>query len=158
MKPDTLWSYLVSNKKWYKRFGRNGKKINRGWVEDTRLEAKAKNTKKNPRPRPRTAFPRTEPFEAKDRNARGQGQGHSRKYSPKKRRFSNFFSRDLQFIGAPRIFDRGKPKLQITWNDVIKIFPKRMFLRDKDIVGWKIWNRCCLFARNQDFAKGEGLS
>ena len=31
--------------------------------------------KKNPRPRPRTAFPRTDPFEAKDRNARGQGQG-----------------------------------------------------------------------------------
>ena len=26
-------------------------------------------------PRPRTAFPRTDPLEAKDRNARGQGQG-----------------------------------------------------------------------------------
>ena len=45
----------------------------RGGVEDTRLEAK--DTKKNPRPRPRTAFPRTNPLEAKDRNARGQGQG-----------------------------------------------------------------------------------
>ena len=40
--------------------------------EDTRLEAKAKDTKKNPRPR--TAFPRTDPLEAKDKNARGQGQ------------------------------------------------------------------------------------
>ena len=48
-------------------------KISRGGVEDTRLEAKAKDTKKNPRPRPRTAFPRTDTFEAKDRNARGQG-------------------------------------------------------------------------------------
>ena len=47
----------------------------RGGVEDTRLEAKAKDTKKNPRPRPRTAFPRTEPLEAKVRNARGQGRG-----------------------------------------------------------------------------------
>ena len=49
----------------------------RGGVEDTRLEAKpkAKDTQKNPRPRPRTAFPRTDPLEAKDRNARGQGQG-----------------------------------------------------------------------------------
>ena len=43
--------------------------ICRGGVEDTRLEAK--NTKKNPRPR--TAFPRTDTLEAKDRNARGQG-------------------------------------------------------------------------------------
>ena len=30
--------------------------------------------KKNPRPRPRRAFPRTDTLEAKDRNARGQGQ------------------------------------------------------------------------------------
>ena len=42
-----------------------------GGVEDTRLEAK--DTKKNPRPM--TALPRTDPLEAKDRNARGQGQG-----------------------------------------------------------------------------------
>ena len=39
----------------------------RGGVEDTRLEAK--DAKKNPRPR--TAFPRTDTLEAKDRNARG---------------------------------------------------------------------------------------
>ena len=45
----------------------------RGGVKNTRLEAK--DTKKNPRPRPRTAFPRTDTLEAKDRNARGQGQG-----------------------------------------------------------------------------------
>ena len=44
----------------------------RGGVEDTRLEAKAKDTK-NLRPRPRTAFLRTDPLEAKNRNARGQG-------------------------------------------------------------------------------------
>ena len=49
--------------------------ISRGGVEDTSLEAKAKDTKKNPRPRPRTAFSRTDPLEAQDRNARGQGQG-----------------------------------------------------------------------------------
>ena len=47
----------------------------RGGGKDTRLEAKAKYTKKNPKQRPRTAFPRTDPLEAKDRNARGQGQG-----------------------------------------------------------------------------------
>ena len=47
--------------------------MSRGGVEDTRLEAKAKDTKKNPRPR--TAFPKADTLEAKDRNARGQGQG-----------------------------------------------------------------------------------
>ena len=43
-------------------------------------------TKKDPRPRPRTALQRTDPLEAKDRNARGQG--HKRKCSPKKKRSS----------------------------------------------------------------------
>ena len=112
-----------------------------------------------PRPRPRTAFSRTEPLEAKDRNARGQGQGprtQAQAYSEKKS-LKKFFSGDLQFIGVPRIFDWGRLKPQITSNDVIKIFPKRKFLFDKDIVGWKIWNRY-LLARNQDFAKGEGLN
>ena len=49
--------------------------LTRGGVLDTRLKAKAKSkdTKKNPRTR--TALPRTDPLEAKDRNARGQGQG-----------------------------------------------------------------------------------
>ena len=45
----------------------------------------------------RTAFPRTDTLEAKDRNARGQGQGHKRKCSPKKKkRFQKNFSGDLQ--------------------------------------------------------------
>ena len=35
-----------------------------GGVEDTRVEAK--NTKKNPRPRPRTALPKKDPLEGKD--------------------------------------------------------------------------------------------
>ena len=87
-------------------------------------------TQKNPRPRPRTAFPRTEPFEAKDRNARGQGQGlrTHRKCSQKKKNLQKYFSGDLQFIGVPRILDWGRPKPQITCNDVIKIFLKRKFL------------------------------
>ena len=83
----------------------------RGGVEDTMLEAKAKNTKKNSRPRPRTAFPRTDTLEAKDRNARGQGQGprtqkifeakakdqgHKRKCSPKKKGLHKNFLGDLQ--------------------------------------------------------------
>ena len=62
-------------------------------------------TQKNPRPRPRTSLPRADPLEAKDRNARGQGQGHWRNCFAKKRfskNFSgekglkNFFFDDLQ--------------------------------------------------------------
>ena len=44
-------------------------------------------TQKNPRPR--TAFPRTDPLEAKDRNARGQGQGprtQAQVFSPPKKK------------------------------------------------------------------------
>ena len=54
-------------------------------------------SQKNPRPRPRTAFPRTDTLEAKDRNARGQG--HKRKYSPKKKKkrsSQKFFKRSPQ--------------------------------------------------------------
>ena len=43
--------------------------FNRGGVEDTRLEGQGQEHKKNPRPRPRTAFPSTDPVETKDRNA-----------------------------------------------------------------------------------------
>ena len=110
--------------------------ITRGGVEDTRLEAKAKDTKKNPRPR--TAYPRTDTLEAKDRNARGQGpRTQAQVFSNKKKVFKKF-SGDLLFTGVPRIFDFGRPKPQIACNDVIKNFQKTKFLSDKDIVGWKI--------------------
>ena len=73
----------------------------RGGYEDTRLEANAKDPKKNPRPRP--ALARTDPHEAKDRNARGQG--HKRKCSPKtKKRSSKNFSGDLQKKRFSKIF------------------------------------------------------
>ena len=57
-------------------------------------------TQKNPRPRPRTVFPRTDTLEAKDRNARGQGprtqaQVLSKKKKKKKGLHKNF-SGDLQ--------------------------------------------------------------
>ena len=65
--------------------------FNRGGVEDTRLEAKAK-APKIPRPRPRTAFPRTDTLEAKDRNARGQGpRTQAQVLSEKKKVFTKIF-------------------------------------------------------------------
>ena len=50
--------------------------------------------KKNPRPRPRTVFPRTDTLEPKDRNARGQGpRSQAQVLSKKKKVFKKFFRR-----------------------------------------------------------------
>ena len=90
--------------------------VNRGGVEDTRLEAKskAKNTKKikgqgqgQPFRGQNLSRPRRGMLEAK------ANQGHSRKRSPKKRSLK-FFSGDLLFISEPKIFEWGRPKPQIT--------------------------------------------
>ena len=60
---------------------------------ESRTQGSRPRTQKNPRPRPRTAFPRTDPLEAEERSARGQGQdqGHKRKCSPEKKIFKKFF-------------------------------------------------------------------
>ena len=87
----------------------------RGGVEDTRLEAKAKDTKKirgqgqgqgQPFRGQTLSRPRTDMLEAE---AKGKEQGHSRKCSPKKG-LKKSVSGDIQFIGVPRIFDWGRPK------------------------------------------------
>ena len=69
----------------------------RGGVEDTRLEAK--DTKN---PRPRTSLPRTDSLEAKDRNARGEGQGSRAQAQvlppPKKRSLAKFFRRSPEKV------------------------------------------------------------
>ena len=89
--------------------------IIRGGVEDTRLEAKAKDTKKirgqgqgKPFRGQNLSRPRTGMLEAKAKD-----QGHRHKCSPKKS-LQKFFSGDLQFIGVPRILDWVRPKPQIT--------------------------------------------
>ena len=104
------------------------------WSRGHKARGQGQGHKKNPRSRPRTAFTRTDPLEAKDRNARGQGQG------PKTQAqafFKKNFFRRSPIHWRTQDFDWGRPKPKITCNDVIKIFPKRKFLWDKDIVGWK---------------------
>ena len=62
-------------------------------------KARGQGHKKNPRPRPRTAFPRTDTLEANDRNARGQGQGprtQAQVLSKTKKGLHKNFSGDLQ--------------------------------------------------------------
>ena len=107
----------------------------RGGVEDARLEAKTKDTKKirgqgQPFRGQTLSMPRTGMLEAKD-------QGHSRKCSPKKKKkkgLQKSFSVNLKFIGVGRIFDWGGPNhMQLRHQK----FSKESFLWDKDIVGWK---------------------
>ena len=73
--------------------------LHQKWSRGHKARGQGQGHKKNPRPR--TAFPRTEPLEAKAKD-----QGHRRKRSPKKS-LQIFFSGDLQFLGVPRIFDWG---------------------------------------------------
>ena len=96
--------------------------------------ARGQGHKKNPRPRPRT-----DPLEAKDRNARGQGQGPRTQPQvfSKKKGLEKSFSGNLQFIGVVRIFDWGGLNHKSHAMTSLKI---------------------CLLALNQDFAKGEGLN
>ena len=112
------------------------------------VESKTKGSR--PIPKPRTQ----KKSEAKgslseDRPSRGQGQECSRPRTKdtaasllQKKGLQKSYLGDLRFIGVPKIFDWGRPKSQITGSDVIKIFPNRKFLWDKDIVGRKVWNRC----------------
>ena len=77
-------------------------KISRGGVEDTRIEVNTKETKKNPRPR--TALPRTDPLEAKDRNARGQGPTTQGQVFSEKKGLQKFFSGDLKKKSLQKFF------------------------------------------------------
>ena len=49
-------------------------RLNQRWSRGHKARGQGQGHKKNTRPRPRTAFLRTDTLEAKDRNARGQGQ------------------------------------------------------------------------------------
>ena len=106
----------------------------RGGVEDIRLEAKAKDTKKirgqgqgQPFRGQTFSRPRTGMLEAKAKD-----QGHS-----KKKGLQKSFSGNLQFIGVARIFD---------WRG----------LNHKSHAMTS--SKTCLLALNQDFAKGKGLN
>ena len=67
------------------------------WSRGHKARGQGQGHKKNPRPR--TAFPRTDTLEAKDRNARGQSQGprtQAQVLSKKKRSSQKFFRRSPQ--------------------------------------------------------------
>ena len=65
------------------------------WSRGHKARGQGQGHKKNPRPR--TAFPRTDTLEAKDRNARGQGpRTQAQVLSKKKRGLHKNFLGDLQ--------------------------------------------------------------
>ena len=140
---------------------------------ESRTQGSRPRTQKNLRPR--TALPRTNPLEAKDRNARGQGERHNAEviFKKKKQRFllQNFVnfpenlgvlrkkvfeaqwrSSRLNKIGhdhrVARIFDWGGGKPKIACYDVIRNFEKGSFCGGKDIVKWKIRSRGLVLARS----------
>ena len=79
-----------------------------------RGQGRGQGHKKNPRPR--TAFPRTDTLEAKDRNARGQGQEPRTQAQvlSKKKRSSKNFSGDLHCPNATNIRRWAVPRYQST--------------------------------------------
>ena len=89
----------------------------RDGVEDTRLEAE--DTKKNPRPRPRTVLPKTDPLEAKDWNARGKGQGHQ--------------NVSLTTSLTPRTLSRTPPLLKVTNCTITNLIKRHSFIQSKII-------------------------
>ena len=72
------WSIVISHNPFFlireHLFTKFSRLNSKSEVKDSRLDAKPNaKTQKNPRPRPTTDFPRTDPFEAKDRNVRNRG-------------------------------------------------------------------------------------
>ena len=95
-----------------------------GWSRGHKARGQGQGHKKNPRPRPRTAFPMTDPLEAKDSNARGQGPTTQKQvFSKKKKTSSKEFFRQSPIYRRSQNFWLGRPKPQITCNDVIKNLP-----------------------------------
>ena len=109
--------------------------VNQRWSRGHKARGQGQEHKQNPRPR--TAFPRTDPLEAKDRNAQGQGPRTQPQVFSKTKSLQKSFSGNLQFIGVARIFDWGG-----------------LNHKSHAMTSSKI----CLLTLNQDFAKREGLN
>ena len=78
------------------------------WRDYSEVESRTQGSRPRPRtqknPRPRTAFPRTDTLEAKDRNARGQGPRTQAQALSKKRSSQKFFKRSQKKKGLHKNF------------------------------------------------------
>ena len=127
----------------------------RGGVEDTRLDAKAKDTKKI------QGQGQGQPFRVQGQEClrpRTKDTAASVLKKKKKRSSKKSFSDSLQFIGVARIFDWEGPNHKSHAMTSSKIFKRGIFCGTKiSSDGTSDRNRC-LLALNQDFAKREGLN
>ena len=87
-----------------------------------KFEAKAKDTQKNSRPRPRTALSRTDPLEAKDRNACRLGPETQAQVFSKKRVIKIFFRRSPKKSLQKNIFGvfQNKTSTKIIFHAIYK--------------------------------------
>ena len=110
------------------------------WSWGHKTRGQGPRTQKNPRPRPRTAFPRTEPLEAKDRIAQGQGPRTPAQaiFQKKKKVFKNIFQAISNSLAYPKFLNVGGLNHKLHEMTSSKIFWNRKFLWHKDIVKWKI--------------------
>ena len=82
---------------------------------ESRTQGSRPRTQKNPRPRPwpRTAFPRTDTLDAKDRNARGQEPRTQAQVLSKKKGLHKNFSGDLQKKRSSQKFFKRSPRKHV---------------------------------------------
>ena len=119
--------------------------MTRGWVEDTRLEAKAKDTKKSKA--------EAKDSLSEDRHSRGQGQGHKRKCSTKKtkkKRLYKNFSGDLKKRKKEKVFTKIFQAISTK-----KRFPKNFSSAPQNFNNSK--NSAVLEPRTGQFSKTWGL-
>ena len=117
------------------------------------MESRTQGSRPRPRtqknPRPRTAFPRTDTLEAKDRNARGQGpRTQARVLSKKKKRSSQKFFRRSQ---------KQKQKKKVFTKIFQAISAKKRFPKNFSSASQNFNNSKILLSSSRGLANFRGL-
>ena len=94
-------------------------------------KARGQGHKKNPRPRPRTAFPRTDTLEAKDRKAQGQGPRTQMQAFSKKKVFKFFFQAISNSLTYPEFLIEGDLNHKLHEMTSSKLFQRGSFCGTK---------------------------
>ena len=124
---------------------------------ESRTQGSRPRTQKNPRPKPRTAFSRTDTLEAK-------GQGHKRKCSPKKKKglqknFSSDLHKgqglDLRGQGLQNLSSRTPPLLISNYFTMQLVSPEYCLLLFQEFSSHQIlskitWENCWLSQTSPD--------
>ena len=103
------------------------------WSRGHKVRGQGQGHKKNPRPRltPRTALPRTDLLEAKDRNARGQGPRTQAQVFSKKKVFKKVFQAISNSVAYPEFLIGGGLNHKSHAITSSKFFQRGSFCRTK---------------------------